>query len=86
VQALTDFYDVQSSDFVTYRAKLDEGSIETSVLTRSGWLDIALVLGQGNDQLALDANDTASIGSWTRLPPTRQRPESQTSSPLIHVW
>ena len=50
--ALARFYDIESSDYELHQAWCGQ-AITTSVLTRPEWLDLRLVLGQGEDRLTL---------------------------------
>jgi hypothetical protein len=66
--ALTDFYGLdQTSDFVAYQARVSDRVAKTSLLTRSDWLDIGLVLGHGDDHLAVRSAATSAVTKLTEV-------------------
>jgi hypothetical protein len=51
--ALAEFYDVGDTDYRLCESRIDGESIVTSILSRPGWLDLRLPLGEGRDRLNL---------------------------------
>jgi hypothetical protein len=61
--ALSDYYGDGVSGYDAYRLRCGHREIQTSVLTRPTWLDLACPLGQGNDRLTLSTGPGSRVAS-----------------------